>query len=288
MKMKRWPKHAACLWLAISALCSTKAFAQNEAQTFAFANDMMAHGNFDGAILNYQRVIFFSENDSLLLPAYVHLADYWQDRDSFARSNEYLQLAYFSVQSAALKNEFALRRAENFILQKLYLEATEELLSVNPTNESTEKELQFYDAVVQFGLGNFDKSEALFLTYVDSTRHPEEARNVHKLFDRNERLNRVKPKTAMVLSMIVPGAGQMYSGDYRNGLNSLLLNSFFVWLFINTGVNNGWLDAFTSVFPWYFRYYTGGYKRSETIAFERIAMRRARIYHQIVESLPSY
>lgn len=284
--MKWWPKRVACLWLVISVCASTKSFAQDEQTTFAFANALMQSNDYEGAILNYQRVIHFSDNDSLLLPSYVHLADYWQNLDSFKRSNEYLQLAYFTAENINDKNHFAIRRSENFILQKQYFEALEELLSVDIVDNNTKREVAFYEAVIRFGMGQYDQSEILFLEYVDTLQNPQAARDVRKLFDKNQRLSRLNPRTAMIMSMIIPGSGQMYVGDFRNGINSLVLNGFFAWLLVNTTINSGILDGVASVMPWYFRYYMGGYQRAEKIAIEQVAKRRAQIYRQVIQTLP--
>ena len=64
--------------------------------------------------------------------------------------------------------------------------------------------------------------------------------------------------------MIIPGSGQIYAGDWRNGLNSLLLTGGLMTLGIYTISAAGFIDGIVMVGPWYQRYYTGGFKRAET------------------------
>ncbi len=80
-----------------------------------------------------------------------------------------------------------------------------------------------------------------------------------------ERVAKKNPKTARVLSMILPGAGQFYAGDIKNGLNSLLLNALLGFWFVTTGLAYTFVDAAATVTPWLFRYYGGGIRRAGEI-----------------------
>ena len=112
-------------------------------------------------------------------------------------------------------------------------------------------------------------------------------KNLHALFNENEKLKHKNPKAAKVLSMIIPGAGQLYAGDVKNGLNSLLLTGGFFLLFINTSIAYTFVDALVAVGPWYYRYYLGGYQRAETITINRVEMKRARIYRKMLDTVQS-
>ena len=92
-----------------------------------------------------------------------------------------------------------------------------------------------------------------------------------------------KPKTAKILSMIVPGSGQFYAGDIKNGINSLLLTGGFIYLGVHAALNYGIINSLASASPWIQRYYLGGFKRAELIAEERLALKRDRIYQQILD-----
>jgi len=62
-----------------------------------------------------------------------------------------------------------------------------------------------------------------------------------------------KPWVGGVLGM-VPGLGYVYSGEYANGLRSLILNSLFIWGMVETGEDDEWgvFAVLTFVeFTWY-------------------------------------
>ncbi len=63
---------------------------------------------------------------------------------------------------------------------------------------------------------------------------------------------------ASLLSMFVPGLGQLVNGDTKDALNSFLLNAGFLSLFLYVRQTLSQSDAFLSVAPWFGRYYIGG------------------------------
>ena len=82
--------------------------------------------------------------------------------------------------------------------------------------------------------------------------------------------------------MIIPGLGQFYAGDIRDGLNSLIISSAFMYLGINTALQYSFIEA-TSVVPWFARYYMGGYNHAKIIMENRIEEKQFSIYQQILK-----
>jgi hypothetical protein len=82
--------------------------------------------------------------------------------------------------------------------------------------------------------------------------------------------------------MIIPGSGQFYAGDVKNGFNSLLLTGGFVTVGFIIAINYSLLDSFVSVIPWIQRYYIGGIKRSGDIAVDRKLQKQDEIYQEIL------
>lgn len=77
------------------------------------------------------------------------------------------------------------------------------------------------------------------------------------------------PSKAKLLSTIIPGTGQMYVGDYRNGLNSFILNSFNFWVI---GLNIVKADYLSAALYFIFvteRYYAGNRYRAEQITISK-------------------
>ena len=74
-------------------------------------------------------------------------------------------------------------------------------------------------------------------------------------------------------SLIIPGTGQLYSGDIKNGLNSLLLLSGIFYL--GTIVSS---SALVLIVPILCRYYIGGIVHAKQIA-DRKREEKKNIYY---------
>ncbi len=148
--------------------------------------------------------------------------------------------------------------------------------------ESPTGNLFFLTASAYYGLGRMDTCEILFgklvknLSAVDSVA-------LHKLLKtaaKNEKLN---PIIARNLSIILPGLGQLYAGDIKNGINSMALNAFLIWGFIHTWQTYSFIDSYISVFPWFQRYYIGSAIHARDIAEKKKARKKEKYFDEIVK-----
>jgi hypothetical protein len=108
---------------------------------------------------------------------------------------------------------------------------------------------------------------------------------LERLMHKAERVSRKSPKTARTLSMFIPGAGQFYAGDLKNGFNSMLLNGLLMYWFVNTGFNYSFLDAAATISPWLFRYYSGGIRRAGEILEKKKEERLREIFNRVLEEV---
>jgi hypothetical protein len=131
--------------------------------------------------------------------------------------------------------------------------------------------------MITFSQGEYQKSKALFKEVSPDTSV------VNELFIKNAKIDKLKPKTAKILSIIIPGLGQFYAGDVKNGLNSFILSGGLMFLGVRSAINNSVLDAALSIMPWYQRYYTGGYNKAEAIAEAKIKERRFKVFNELLE-----
>ena len=108
----------------------------------------------------------------------------------------------------------------------------------------------------------------------------EQKNAIHKIFE-NRKLNNPNPKTALVLSIIFPGAGQIYAGDVKDGINSLLLTSFIAVVAVYVAFEYQPLDAI-SIVPWFMRFYQGGIFNAKKIAETNRQFNRNQIFNNIL------
>ncbi len=250
---------------------------QDVATLFDLATVLKNEGNYEAALKLYQRISFFGDGykstDCLL-----NTADAYFVLNDFAQAKEFYELAYFSTSNDSIRNLIALSKAAIFIYEKKFLEALQELYSTNDDlNISMTKNI--FLATAYYGLNKFEESKSAFNEVIsDSVKKNQ----LIKLIAKAERVQKKNPKTARVLSMIIPGMGQFYAGDIKNGINSLLITGAFFYLTINTALQYSFLEA-TSVLPWFSRYYIGGYNRAQTITINRIEEKQFRLFQQIMK-----
>lgn len=259
-------------------------FSQTIEQTFDFSNQLFEQGNYEEAIESYKRVLFFDDG-KLSKQVYPKIAQAHFEIQDYKNAASYFDLAYFEAKSDSLKNEILLQKTSCFLLQKKYNFALVELYNL-PENVSLEQQQKqsFYFALTHFALNEFDKSKQFFLQAIDKN-NIEQKNKIEKLFEKNAKIDRLKPKTAKILSIIVPGAGQLYAGDVKNALNSLLLNTALVYLGIVVAQDFGVWDAIFTVLPWYQRYYSGGYNNAEQIAINKIKRKRNKVFNDLLDVL---
>jgi tetratricopeptide (TPR) repeat protein len=245
------------------------------------ANHYYKDGNYTLAIKEYQRTLFFSQNTDPKILYQVGMC--FQKLDQYDKASEFFDKAFFSFTTDSLKLNALFKKAECLLLNKDYSLALTELFGISDTvsaNNYHKREL--YSGIAYFGIEDFDNAEKCFINAVDSGCIAERE-HIKTIFKDKKRFYRPKPTTASILSMCFPGLGQFYSGDIRNGLNSVVLTSALVFLGVRIAVNQTIWDALFTIAPWYQRYYQGGYIRAENIALEKRANKRRLAYEEIIQ-----
>ena len=257
--------------------------AQNLNQTMDFASSQFLRGNIPEAISLYRRVLFF---DSLNMHSYSvcrDLASCYISVNNHSRAREFSRLAGNLAPSDSLRAEQIFQVAYLYLTENDYNYALIELLGMKDS-ESVYFQMKrnFYLGIACLQKTDYQKSIDFFLKCVDSTdvARREELVNILERVRHIEK--RYNPKTAKVLSMIVPGLGQLYCGEYKGAVNSLALTAGLAILFIITIENYSLLDASVSVLPWFQRYYQGGYQNAENAAITRKQNRINKQYHKIL------
>lgn len=258
--------------------------AQTADEALLFAREQAASGSKTLALKTYQRVLFFS-SDRHRDECQRQLAALHAELGDFERSAFYCDLLYQSADTDSLRYEALFSKTGMLMLQNQYKKALLELLSL-PKNlpEPWIARKRLYLGAAHFGIREFDLARQDLLPLFA----PEDAAGraeFERLMRQAERVSRKNPKVARILSMFLPGAGQFYAGDIRNGLNSLLLNALLGYWFVATGVSYTFVDAAATVMPWLFRYYGGGIRRAGEILENKKEERLRKIFKKTLEEI---
>ncbi len=247
-------------WISTAALLP----AQTTEESLQFAREQLAAGNNTLALKTYQRVLFFG-GDLYRDECQRQLATLFASQGEYGRSAFYCDLLYQNASTDSMRYEALFSKTGLLMLQNQYKKALLELFSL-PQNlpEPWMSRKQLYLGAAHFGLREFDLARADLLPLFA----PEDLKGrkkLERLMRHAERISRKNPKTATVLSLIFPGAGQFYAGDFKNGINAFVLNGLLIYWFVSTGISTTFLDAAGTVSPWLMRYYVGGARKAGTI-----------------------
>ncbi len=268
------------LWIIFNYVFPVNA--QNLEESLAFADKQFEQKNYRLALKEYKRVLFFNTGKNIDY-LYRQIASIYFVRHDYLNAAYNYELAYKTARNTEKKIDYIFKKASCYMLDNKFRMATFELMNLPDSSDNAfNARKNFYFAVCYWGLEDFDKAKEHFLAMIPAN-HPASRDEINTLFAKKKNLYRPNPKTAKIMSMILPGLGQFYSGDVKNGLNSLALTGGLVVLGIYMTEYYSFLDAFLTAAPWFMRYYKGGYQKAEQIARHKRDNRRNRTYKEILK-----
>jgi tetratricopeptide (TPR) repeat protein len=257
-------------------------FAQNLDETYQFGLEQYALSNYETASLAFERVLYFGDG-KYAVNTLDHLAKIRLAKGDIEGALQFYHRASVTSNDFAEKSYYTLRKCSGLLsLQKTKLAMIDLFDISDELPDSTVKYKYFLLGVAYFSELEFNESRLAFKNAI-SEHEVSKKNQIDSLFNVVQHIKHPNPKTAKILSIFIPGAGQFYAGDVKNGINSLLLTGGFLFLGINTVINYGVFNSFVSVFPWFQRYYMGGYHRAERIAEERLREKRDQVFQSIID-----
>jgi tetratricopeptide (TPR) repeat protein len=268
-------------FFCILSLFSFSATAQDLEETYHFGLEQYALSNYDVASLAFERVLYFGEGH-FAISSLDHLARIQLTQGEKESAVNYYHRAAVMSDAYAEKCWFTLRKCSGMLaLHKTQLA----LIDLYGISDDLPDSIVYYKnfllGVAHFSNLNFEESRNAFKHALPASESVKQ-HQLDSLFQVLIHIRHPNPKAAKILSVILPGAGQFYAGDVKNGINSLLLTGGFLFLAVNTAVNYGIVHSMASVFPWFQRYYLGGYTRAGRIAEDRLSEKRDLIYQNIL------
>lgn len=220
-----------------------------------------AQGNYDAAITEYKRFLFFHPDDARVGEVYYNIGIAYKAQSLWTEAVTALRTATYLAIDSETKSAYQLALAVTLIATQNYDLAQLELIKVVLRKPSPPL---FRRALFLQGVA-----------YIYQFRW-EEARNVLKDYTTDEKLDAIfdlavkmpqkSAKIARVLSTILPGAGHIYAGDWRDGLNALLLNGALGFLTVDAVLDGHYTDAALWAGIVFLRYYRGNTFRAKEAA----------------------
>lgn len=262
--------------LICSGVCSP---AQTVSETRSFADSLYLAGRLNDALPLYQRAAFFNrpQVDPEIL---CRIADCFIYGGDLEKALEFYDHSYFAQTNDSLKKEVLFRKSACFLRSRNYHFALIELLNLKDSlSTGFDQKRNFYLGITWFGLEDFSKAGGYFEKSVSDSLSRQQIRAI---FCDTRKFFRPKPKLASWLSIIIPGSGQIYSGETVSGINSLLLTGFFAGLGFYIASVTSPIDALFFALPWFQRYYQGGFQRAADFAINKRSEKRSLIFNQVL------
>ena len=206
-------------------------------EILALADDLMEEGNYNEAITEYKRFAFFNpENErvgyALFRMGLAHRAERnWQAAiDAFSGSIS-------ATEKPEIADERRIILATTLIASGNYSLARLKLLDVTELSKNPSLHIRslYFDGVASLYMFDWDSAGETFRRFY--SEHPggrmtERAGQVDAILIR-ARKSYKSEGLAGFFSTIIPGLGQIYAGNWRSGLNALLLNSVTIGFLAN-------------------------------------------------------
>jgi len=251
-----------CVYIIL--LCGAPTLAQDLA--LELGDWLLDSESYPGAITEYKRFIFFNPKSDNVSYAYYKIGLAYRNAHKWTESLDALQRAIQTAASDSIRDERKIALAVTLIASGNYSAAEIKLLKVELFSqfESLQKRAAFFRGISTLYAFKWSESRNAFNKYFDDTTKI--GKQVDSLLAVSQQLRYKSPKFAKLLSTILPGAGQIYVGDWRNGINALAINMVTGYLLTDALLEHRYNDALFS-FLWLFqRYYMGNRHHAQEIA----------------------
>lgn len=258
-------------WISICliTLCSfsnLQVVGQSVDQTIEAGRAAYNNGDFVVAQSLLERAFYFQTETAkytdyeLLFNSYLNQANYALAYQTLFRA----QIDYRTNDS--IQNQLKLNQARLSLHKDNLEEMKYWLFQVNDYYGTSQKQ-QSYSllALCHFLLGEFEESEDA-LSHLPNYSQWSQTKDFQSIFKKAKRSEKLKPGLAYVFSVFVPGSGQLYAGFPEEAINSFVLNGVLVFVYFNVLLTFGIFEAAILIYPWFMRYYNGGYKRAGDLA----------------------
>ncbi len=245
-------------------LCFNIVVAQNSIdEQIEFANKLFVSNQYFDAITEYKRLLFFRPDSVLHSYIYSHIALCYKAGAHFEEAIKYFSLAEKSSANDSISFSKKIEIIRCNILRKSTARALQlaDDLETNLSYLSKKDEINYWRGWAHMFSGDWEKAENAFS---EKEGQLELKKLCKQVID-----DKVSVTFAKVISYILPGAGQIYSGKIFSGLMSLAWNFSAGYFTINAFMANRAFDGIVIAELVWLRFYKGNLENAEKFAVEK-------------------
>ena len=230
----------------------------------SLADSLYAHGCHDAARIEYLRCFFFyPELKQELNPRLKYAISLFASDKISGIEELYGVVNDFPEIPDSIRAEIAMK----------YMEAGRYYLAINLLEDEGEKDLL---GIAYLHDNQFINARNTFLQNGDY----ETAAKIEEYLQQPIK----SEKTALLLSLVLPGSGQIYAGNFRQGLMDFLVNLGSGYLFYNALKQQKYVDASLIFFFLLNRFYLGSLSNAQKSAIEHNEKQRIEWLHAFLQA----
>jgi hypothetical protein len=255
----------------IILLVNWPTFAQDSFELqFNFAKKLYSNEKYFDTVTELKRLLFFDDSDEYNYEANLFIGKSYKQGAKFSDAIRYLTLAEIN--------------AEN--IDELY-EARIEIIRINILRRTTSRAIKLLDSL-QTDERFADRKDEIKYWYGWTYMFADDWKQAAQTFaeiDSNHVLKILAEEVdddlysvsfAKTISYIIPGAGQIYTGEYMSGLLSLGWNVLWGYLTIKAFIAERIFDGIVIANFLWLRFYRGNLQNAENFAMEKNLVRSNR------------
>jgi tetratricopeptide (TPR) repeat protein len=258
-------------------LCSTFLARAGDSRV---ADSLFAAGNFSRAALEYERVFFTDTSMAGKNMALLHRSQCFKNQNNFSEAYNTLKRVQHIRMSDTLDQRIRHEKALCAYLSSQYEDAEYELQQMDFFDRDTlltAKSL-FLKVLVLNELEKWDSTKRELKRYFAYKKIDPDTLNVDALIPPQ---GLRKPRTALLLSLFLPGSGQVYAGKPGRALASIALQGAALTFGIISIMHGYYFEgAFTGV-SLFLRFYSGGARHAAYLVEKRNEKRNDAVKEKI-------
>ena len=217
---------------------------------------------YPAAITEYQRFIFFNPKGENISYAYCQVGNANKHLRQWPEAIDAFKSAIASTANDSIRDERKIDLAVTMIASENYSAAEVELLRLAyfSKNEYLKSKASFFLCVNAIYIHRWNDARVALRNYEGSSS------TIDTMFADAEHTPLKSPRLAKTLSTFVPGLGQIYAGNWFNGLNAAALDISLGYLVADALVEENYAGAMLDYFMLFFRYYQGNRENASTLA----------------------
>jgi len=243
-------------------LLPLKSFAQFDlSNQFEYCKKLFNEEKYYDSITELKRLLFFDKKNLYGYSANFMIGESYKEGAKFSDAILYFTLAEINAKDSMQISNSKIEIIRSNILRKTFIRALQLLDSLSSAKRfATEQQINYWRGWA-YALNDKWGKAANSWGKVDSAKSLTQL--AQKVEDEKYPVTFVK-----ALSYIIPGAGQIYTGNYLSGLLSLGWNILSGYLTINAFAENRIFDGFVIGNLLWLRFYNGNLQNAEKFAKE--------------------